>query len=67
MRVNHYEISYFVCPECGNKFPIPRPKSMRREKNHIKDLWCPFCRKVVKSKEIKPTDRFVTMSGEILR
>ncbi len=65
MRVNDFEISEFVCPECGNKFPIPRPKSMRREKKHVKDLWCPFCKKVVKTTEIKPRDRYVTMSGKV--
>lgn len=66
MRENRFEISNFVCPECGNKFPIPRPKSMRREKRHVKDLWCPFCKKTVKTIEYKPRDIFVTMSGEVL-
>ena len=63
---NKYEISNFVCPECGSLFPLPRAKSMRREKNHIKDLWCPHCRKIVKTKEIRPRDMFVTMSGKVL-
>lgn len=60
MTGNKFEISNFVCPECGNKFPLPRPKSMRRGKGHIKDLYCPFCKKVVKTTEIRPRD-FVEM------
>ena len=63
---NKYEISTFICPECGNKFPLPRAKSMRRSKNHIKDLWCPHCKKKVKTLEIRPKDMFITMSGEVL-
>jgi len=39
-------IEYYICPECGMKFPIPRKK--RREKGHIKDLWCPGCKKIQK-------------------
>ena len=66
MIANKYEISIFVCPDCGNKFPLPRAKSMRREKNHIKDLWCPHCKQKVKTMEIRPQDMFVTMSGEVL-
>ena len=66
MKENRFEISNFVCPECANKFPIPRPKSMRRGKRHVKDLWCPFCKKTVKTIEYKPKDLFVTMSGEVL-
>ena len=65
MRANHFEISKFICNECGNAFPIPRPKSHRRKKNHVKDLWCPFCKKVVKTTEIKPNDYFVSMDKEI--
>jgi len=42
----HTTIEYYICPECGLKFPIPRQK--RREKGHIKDLWCVNCRKVQK-------------------
>lgn len=66
MRVNKYEISNFICSECGNSFPLPRQKSWRREKGHIKDLWCPFCKKKVKTIEIRPRDSFKTMSGEVL-
>lgn len=65
MIANKYEISNFICPCCGKSFPIPRAKSMRRGKGHIKDLWCPFCKDRVKTLEIRPKDRYVTMSGDV--
>ena len=64
MTGNKYEISNFICSECGGKFPLPRAKSMKREKGHIKDLWCPHCKKVVKTIEIRPKDVFVSMAGK---
>ena len=42
-------IEYYICPECGFEFPIPRER--RREKGHIKDLWCPICK--VEQKMVK--------------
>ena len=38
-------ISNCICPGCGLKFPIPRPKSRRREVGHVKTIWCPICGK----------------------
>ncbi|MFV0363527.1 MAG: hypothetical protein ACK5LL_10650 [Suipraeoptans sp.] len=37
-------ISYMHCPDCKGVFPIPRRAGGQREKGHIKDLWCPFCK-----------------------
>ena len=65
MNANKFEISNFICIKCGNSFPLPRPQSCRRGKNHIKDLWCPSCRNKVKMIEIRPRDTFKSMSGEI--
>lgn len=64
MRANNFEISQFVCQECGNKFPIPRAKARRRKEGHIKDIWCPFCHKKVKTIEYRPRDFVETLSGE---
>lgn len=50
-RSNGYEISDCLCPECGNKFPIPRRKSCRRKNGHKKVIWCPFCNKKINMKE----------------
>lgn len=50
MATNRYyntEIHYCMCPSCQNKFPVPRKLNKRRKKEHHKDIWCPFCKKVV--------------------
>lgn len=65
MRANKFVISNFICPGCGKAFPLPRAKSMKREKGHVKDLWCPFCKDVVKTLEIRPKDMYVTMTGDV--
>lgn len=67
MRESRYEISNFVCPECGTEFPIPRQKAKRRPEGHIKDLWCPHCKKTQKMIEIRPRDFVKNMSGEIIK
>ncbi len=46
-RGNMYT-SYMTCSECGKKFPIMRCKGNMREKGHLKDMWCPFCKQDVK-------------------
>ena len=56
MRPTSFSISYFKCTECGNTIPLPRIKSARRKKNHIKDLYCPFCNEVRKTREIREGD-----------
>ena len=39
-----YTISTLVCSSCKVEFPIPRRKSHRRGRNHIKTLYCPVCK-----------------------
>ena len=46
-----YEISDLTCPECGNRFLIPRRSNKLRKDGHIKDIWCPFCSKETKMVE----------------
>lgn len=46
MKKKRVTIEIYICPECGLKFPIPRER--RREKGHIKDIWCPICKKTQK-------------------
>lgn len=48
--------SDMICPECGRNFPIIRAASKTREKGHIKDLYCPFCKKDQKFREIRSID-----------
>lgn len=66
MKVNQYDISYFVCPECGNTLPLPRPKSCKRNKGHVKDLFCVYCGKTVKTTEVRSGDYFVGQHGNIM-
>jgi hypothetical protein len=58
MRRN-YTISYFICPECGKALPLPRNKCSKRKKNHIKDLYCVYCKKIVKTVEIRENDHYI--------
>ena len=56
MKAKHFTISYFICPECGKSFPLPRSKSMRRSKGHIKTLYCVFCNKETDAIELRDCD-----------
>ena len=58
--------SDFICPECGTVIPLPRIHGRRREKNHIKDLYCPRCKEVRKFKEISKKDYYVNGNGEVV-
>ena len=46
-RSNMYT-SYMTCSECGKQFPIMRNRGYMRERGHLKNMWCPFCKKEVK-------------------
>lgn len=48
---NKIHIHYLICEECGSEFPIPRYKRFARESGHLKDLYCPVCRKETKHEE----------------
>lgn len=48
--------SDLVCTICGNKTPIMRNKSYAREKNHIKTIYCFYCKKETDMKEIRECD-----------
>ena len=56
MRRTHTEISDLICSECGNEFKIPRFSNNLRDKYHIKDLYCPFCKTKTKHIEVKNLD-----------
>jgi Fe2+ or Zn2+ uptake regulation protein len=56
---NDIYISKLVCTECGEMFPIPRRHSKRREKGHIKDIWCFKCNKITKFKENTENDSYL--------
>lgn len=66
MRRKHtpYKASRFI-GECGTMIPLPRMYK-QREKGHIKDIYCPVCKKVHGFKEIRKNEFYMTMSGEKL-
>ena len=49
--------STFVCPECDTEIPLPREHCTQREKGHIKDLYCPKCKKetIINAQDMKVT------------
>lgn len=47
-KKRNYVIEKYKCPTCGLVMTIPRTK--RRKKGHIKDIYCVRCRQVQKMK-----------------
>lgn len=45
-RYKRPRIETYICPECGRQMFVPRRN--RREKDHVKDMWCVFCQKKTK-------------------
>ncbi len=52
-RRGWYVISTFTCQQCGMKMPLPRNHGQQREHGHIKDIYCPGCKKISKFVECK--------------
>ena len=59
------DLSTFVCPCCNKTFPIMRSHGKQRERGHIKDIWCPFCKEERKFMEIRRKDYYTTEYGVI--
>ena len=66
MKRKSYNISYFICPECENSLPLPRFKGKKRERGHIKSLYCVYCNNVVKTTEIRNGDFYVSSDGKMI-
>lgn len=58
--------SYFVCTKCGMELPLMRIHGELREKNHIKDIYCPVCKDTEKFQEIGHNGFYKSMDGTIL-
>ena len=43
--------SVMVCKRCGGTFPIRRRRGRRRKRNHVKTMWCPWCKQVTQHVE----------------
>lgn len=61
-----FNISFCECPDCHREFPIPRIKGRSRERNHRKDIYCPFCKKKVTMTEHRFNDFNRNGLGELL-
>jgi hypothetical protein len=60
-------MSTFICSSCERVvYELPR-NHRQREKGHIKDLFCPWCNRTGKCIEIRPSDSYKTLSGEIIK
>lgn len=66
MRKQTYDISQFLCPDCGKTIPLPRRTRRERKSGHIKDIYCPFCNKVQKTIEYKRNEPIKNGLGEFL-
>lgn len=59
------DMSTLICTECGNTFPIMRNHGQHRERGHVKDIWCPFCKANRKFKEIRKGD-YTQINGRMI-
>ena len=66
MRRTDCIISNFVCQDCGKVLMFPRNHGRQRKKNHIKDIYCPYCRDVRKFHEVTYKDSYVTADGLVI-
>ena len=60
------DISTCICQECGSKMTVPREHGNLRKKGHIKDMWCPHCKKETKFLEIRDGDWYYNDDGTII-
>lgn len=44
-------LSQMECCKCHGKFPVRRPRRHLRKKNHVKTMWCPWCKSVTPHRE----------------
>ena len=60
MNNKQVNFSRFICLECEKENMIGNSLQRRRqrEKYHIKDLYCPICKKLTKNVEVRSCDQF---------
>ena len=44
-------LSQMKCERCGGMMPVRRRRGRLRKKNHIKTMWCPWCKRVTQHRE----------------
>ncbi len=43
-RSGMHDVSTLVCVKCGFPMYVPRPRCRRRQRGHVKTMWCPRCK-----------------------
>ena len=56
-----YSISNFYCTNCSNCIPLPRMENKKREKGHLKKLYCPCCKQEVNHLEVREIDYYMNL------
>ena len=59
MNKIQYKSTDLVCLICGNVMTINRKLSRQKNIGHIKNMYCPFCKEVVKFFEVKDVSSFI--------
>ena len=58
-RMRNFEQSEFYCVKCGKKgLPCFRNKGQKREKGHLKKLYCIYCGYETNHAEVQPDARY---------
>lgn len=58
-----YIESEMICTICNQRgIPVPRKENRTRERNHIKHMYCVYCKKKTPHREIRTID-FVDEGG----
>lgn len=56
MASRSFTYSDFYCLKCTNKITLPRKGSRQREKNHLKNIYCIYCKSSVNHYEVRDCD-----------
>lgn len=59
-RGRNQAISDMYCVKCGGHMTVPRPRRKAREKSHLKDMYCPYCKTESKFLEVREKDFILT-------
>ena len=54
--VRKVSMSAFYCQKCGDKIILPRKKNLRRERGHVKHIYCIKCKEVTPHNEVRECD-----------
>lgn len=44
-------VSWLKCERCGGAMPVQRQRRRLRKRNHVKTMWCPWCKRVTQHRE----------------